>query len=159
LAFEKGEDGAMLRKPRDPKEKIFNKLMIQQTLTAGFTMGTIGLIVWYYLVNYTTYEIESARNILLLLIVFMQNFHVFNSRSESISAFKVPISKNYLLIFGVLLASGIHFISMYNPFMQKALRVEPMQINEILICFLIASVVLFVMEIFKKVKKSNKNLK
>lgn len=158
LAFEKGEDGAMKRMPRDPKEKVFNKLMVQQALTAGFTMGSIGLIVWFYLLNYTNYEIESARNILLLLIVFMQNFQVFNSRSETISAFKVPISKNYILIFGVLLASGVHFISMYLPFMQKALKVEPISITEIITVFFIASSILFTMEIFKKIKTKFKKL-
>ena len=33
LAFEKGEKGAMNRPPRSPKESVFNKLMIQQTLS------------------------------------------------------------------------------------------------------------------------------
>ena len=30
-----------------------------------------------------------ARNLILLLMVFMQNFHAFNCRSERVSAFKV----------------------------------------------------------------------
>ena len=44
-------------------------------------------------------DVEIARGYIMLLMVFMQNIHVFNCRSEKQSAFKVPIKKNKLILF------------------------------------------------------------
>ena len=88
LAFEGGEPGAMHRKPRKPKEKIFNPQMISQTVTAGLAMGVITFAFWTYLVKVQMMDEFAARNIILLLMVLMQNVHAFNSRSELSSAFR-----------------------------------------------------------------------
>ncbi len=152
LAFEGGEPGAMKRKPRKPTEKIFNPLMIQQTVVSGLTMGLIVFGFWYYLIDVVHTEESTARNMILLLMVFMQNVHVFNCRSERVSAFKVPLKRNVVLVFGVLLAAGIHLLSMHLPFMQRILRVEPITMLDMLRIFALALPVLIVMEIYKAVK-------
>lgn len=148
LAFEGGEPGAMNRPPRDPKESVFDRLMIWQTVVAGLTMGLLAFANWRLLLEVGFNE-EEARNRLLLLIVLFQNFHVFNSRSERVSAFRVPISRNYLLVGGVALALAVHVASMHIPVMQRLLRVSPIPIHEWLAPIAIASLVLVVMEIFK----------
>jgi len=152
LAFEKGEPGAMARPPRKPTEGIFNKLMIQETLVSGMSIGTITSIVWIILLR-NGMELVNARNILLLLMVLLQNFHVFNCRSERISVFKNPIRRNYILIFGVLAAQGIHIGSMYIPFMQNLLNIEPVTFIYWIVLFAIASAIILIMEIFKIVKR------
>lgn len=151
LAFEAGEPGAMKRKPRKTTEKIFNPLMIQQTVISGLTIGLIVFVTWFYLINFFHMDETAARNIVLLLMVFMQNVHVFNCRSERVSAFNVPLKRNVMLIFGVVLASGIHLLSMHLPFMQQILRVQPIPVLNILKIFALALPVLIVMEIFKAV--------
>lgn len=130
LAFEGGEPGTMLKTPRKPSETIFNPLMMKQTLVASATMGIIVFGFWYWLNNYTLINETYARNLILLLMVFMQNFHVFNCRSETVSAFRVPIKRNFTLVFGVLVAQGIHILSMQIPFMQGLLRIEPVNFIE-----------------------------
>ena len=152
LAFEGGEPGAMKRKPRKTNEKIFNPLMIHQTMIAGITMGAVAFGAWYYMIEIMLLSEEVARNMLLLLMVFMQNFHVFNCRSERLSLFRVPIRRNVYLVFGVLLAAGIHIASMHIPFMQNVLRAEPVAINEMLRIFLLAAPMIIVMEIYKAVR-------
>lgn len=149
LAFEGGEPGAMQRPPRKTTEKIFNGFMIKQTLVSAFTMGSIVFSYWYYLNTYTDMSETHARDLILLLMVFMQNFHAFNARSERTSAFKVPLSRNYILVFGVLAAQGIHMLSMHIPFMQNILRVEPVTGAEWLSVLLLAIPMILVMEIFK----------
>ncbi|MCO5250115.1 MAG: HAD-IC family P-type ATPase [Candidatus Kapabacteria bacterium] len=149
LAFEGGEPGAMKRAPRKPSEKIFNPLMINQTLVSGATMGFIVFGLWYYLNNYTQMDVTHARDLILLLMVFMQNFHAFNCRSERVSAFKVPLKRNIVLVFGVLAAQGIHILSMHIPFMQNVLRIEPISLNEWLYILTLAIPILLVMELFK----------
>jgi magnesium-transporting ATPase (P-type) len=154
LAFEGGEAGAMKRPPRKPSEKIFNRLMINQTVVSGATMGLIVFGFWYYLNRYTNMDEFHARNLILLLMVFMQNCHVFNCRSERISAFKVPLKNNIVLIYGVLLAQGIHILSMQIPFMQKILRIEPISLNEWVFILVLAFPLLIVMEVFKYFNKA-----
>jgi magnesium-transporting ATPase (P-type) len=152
LAFEKGEPGAMQRKPRDPSEGIFNRQMLEQVVISGTVMGGITIGTWYYLIN-NGWEAGQARNLLLLLMVLLQNFHVFNCRSETTSAFRIPISRNYLLMGGVIAAQGIHIGSMYIPFMQDLLGISPVSFQEWGIMVGIAFSIIAVMEIFKSAKR------
>lgn len=148
LAFEGGEEGAMLKKPRKPTEGIFNGLMIKEILTSALYMSLAAFGVWYYLLS-TGVNSYTARNITLLLMVLLENVHVFNCRSETISAFKVKISKNYFVVISVIVAQIIHVLCMNNPFMQSLLKIEPVSIKEWFIVALISIGLLLVMETFK----------
>jgi magnesium-transporting ATPase (P-type) len=153
LAFEGGEPGAMKRRPRKPDEKIFDPQMVGQTLVSGLAIGALAFASWYWHIETQGMDEASSRNAVLLLMVLLQNVHVFNCRSETVSAFKVPIRRNYVLVFGVLLAQGIHILSMQLPFMQNILRVEPVHLSEWLIALSMALTLLVVMEVFKRVRK------
>ncbi len=152
LAFEGGEPDAMFKKPRDPSEGVFNKLMIGQSLTSGIFIGLVCFAVWVYLLN-RSYPIESARNMVLLLLVLFQNFHVFNCRSERNPFFKIPIKRNYILIFGVIAAQGLHIATLYIPFMQRILGTSPVTWIEWIILAFLAATILLVMEIFKLINR------
>jgi magnesium-transporting ATPase (P-type) len=152
LAFEAGEKDAMSRKPRKPTEGIFDSIMIQQTLVSGLAMGIVAFVAWYWWLSIGVEE-GQARNLLLLLMVFLENVHVFNCRSERHSAFKIPLSNNWILIFGVLAAQGIHILAMYVPMTQSVLKVAPVSLEEWGTLLLFASTILITMEIFKMVKK------
>lgn len=154
LAFEKGEKGAMQQPPRNPKESIFDRVMIEQNLISGLTMGILAAGLWYYLIKFTTIEEASARNLVLLLMVFLQNFHVFNCRSERTSIFKIPLKNNIILVFGVLLAQGIHILSMQIPFMQEILGVEKISFDHWVLVAILAIPIILVMEIYKKIKNA-----
>jgi magnesium-transporting ATPase (P-type) len=120
-----------------------------QTLVSGFTMGSIALAFWFFLTDIQQMNEIHARNMVLLLMVFMQNIHVFNCRSETVSAFRVPLSRNWILILGVILAQGIHIAAMHMPFMQTVLRIEPITFLEWAEVLILAVPLLIVMEIFK----------
>ncbi|MDY0109985.1 MAG: HAD-IC family P-type ATPase [Candidatus Krumholzibacteria bacterium] len=157
LAFEGGEPGAMQRPPRRPSEGIFNGLMIQQTLVAGLAMGLLAFGLWAWLAPQTDAEIVAGRNLLLLLMVLLQNAHVFNCRSEYVSAFKVPLRRNTILVFGVLAAQGLHILSMQLPFMQSLLRIEPISFKQWGTLLLVAVPILAAMELFKAVRGSRRS--
>ncbi|MFH1258202.1 MAG: HAD-IC family P-type ATPase [Elusimicrobiota bacterium] len=155
LAFEGGEPGTMSRPPRKPQEGIFNPLMVQETVVSGLTMGLLAFGCWYWLLQ-AGYDEFMARNIVLMLMVLLENFHIFNCRSEYVSAFRVPFIRNPLLILGLIAAQGIHILAMHLPFMQKLLRIAPVTIKEWLLLLSLASVILVMMEIFKKIKGSKR---
>lgn len=62
-----------------------------------------------------------------------------------------------ILVFGVLAAQGIHILSMWTPFMQKILRVEPITFNEWIYVLVLAIPILLVMELFKYINNKNTN--
>ncbi|HMO57274.1 MAG TPA: cation-translocating P-type ATPase C-terminal domain-containing protein, partial [Roseiflexaceae bacterium] len=68
---------------------------------------------------------------------------------EYVSALRVPLGRNKVLIGGVFAALGLHLLSMQLPFMQSLLRVAPVSFAEFGILFALALSVLLVMEIFK----------
>lgn len=148
LACEGGEPGVMNRSPRPASEGLFNRMMLQQVILSGLTMGLVAFSTWAWLLQQGV-EIDAARNFVLLLMVLLENFHVFNCRSERLSAFRVPFSRNRLLIFGLIAAQGVHILSMNLPFMQKILGVAPVTLEHWTYFCLIASVLLVVMELFK----------
>lgn len=152
LAFEGGEPGAMLRKPRKPSERIFNRAMTYQTLVISITMAIVSFILWYWLINFADMSESYARNIVLLTVVFMQNFNAFNCRSEFVSAFRVPIKRNYFLAGGVVIAQGVHILSMQIPFMQNLLHVNPISFKEWVLMLAFAVPVILVMEIYKLIR-------
>lgn len=156
LAFEAGESDAMSRKPRKPTEGIFDSMMIHQTLVSGLAMGVVAFAAWYWWLSMGVEEAQ-ARNLLLLLMVFLENVHVFNCRSERRSAFKIPLSNNWILILGVLAAQGIHILAMYVPMTQSVLKVAPVSLEEWGTLLLLASTILITMEIFKIVKMRTAN--
>lgn len=156
LAFEAGEAGAMKKPPRLPREGIFNRLMTQEMLASGLLMGLVCFFVWLYLLNILGWSEVSARNFILMLMVLFQNIHVLNCRSETNSVFRIPIRKNIILFFGIIMAQGLHIFATYNPFLQRALQTEPISLREWFYLFLIASSVLWTMEIFKLIKRKNK---
>ena len=152
LAFEGGEQDAMERPPRKPNEKIFNPLMINQTLLSGFVMGGVALFAWYWFLEVEGRDVQSARNLLLLIFVFIQNVHALNCRSEYHSVFRVPVSRNYLLIIGILVAQGIHIISMQAPIMQRILQTNPISLFDWMEMAIFALPILLTMEAFKWIR-------
>lgn len=149
LAFEAGEPETMQRNPRKPSEGIFNQIMSKQILVSGFIIGSIAFGYWYYLINYLEMEEQYSRNLVLLLMVFLQNFHIFNCRSERKSTFRIPLVKNAWLIILVLAAQGVHIASMHIPFMQELLRIHPITLGEWGTILILAIPIILAMEIFK----------
>lgn len=148
LAMEGGEPETMKKPPRDPKEGIFNRLMISQIIVSGASIGLIGFSIWYILLN-MGYEETHARTLVFMFMVLVENIHIFNCRSELNSAFKVPISRNRFLIYSVLIAQSIHILAINIPFMQNVLESDSVSLNEWLWLLGLAALLLPIMEIFK----------
>jgi len=148
LGFEKAEPGVLERKARDPKEAIFNKIMISRLVVGGLYMGMSAFALFYTLLQFG-YAEEMARNITLLLMVLFENVHVFNSRTENHSIFKINHAKNKFLWMSVIVAQALHVASMYSPFMQSVLDVQPVSLKMWATLLLIALTLMVVMELEK----------
>jgi magnesium-transporting ATPase (P-type) len=152
LAFERGEPDTMLHKPRKPSEGVFNRIMIEQLFLSGAVMGSLAFGSWYWLL-YNGMEEYAARNIVLLLMVCLQNLHIFSCRSETRSTFRIPLSANVYLIWFVLAAQGFHIMSMYIPGLQRMLGVAPVSFDQWVRVLIFALPMLMIMELFKVWKR------
>jgi len=157
LSFEKAEDGIMKEKPRNPKEPLFDKNLFQEIIFSGLVIGCLVFAVWYFLINGLNMEVNAARGYIMALMVFIQNIHVFNCRSERNSAFTVSISSNKLI--GVAFCSSIilQVIVMEVPILSKFLQTTSIPIIELIYLFVIAIFVLLIIELYKKIKYKNNN--
>ena len=156
LSFERETDTIMSEKPRSTKESLFEKELITQTLIGGLCIGLIVFGVWAYLCNVLHMEIEHARGYILALMVFMQNIHVLNCRSERKSVFRNSFRKNPFVILTITGSILLQVIVMEVPVLSRFLQTYKVPFNELIYLFLLALPVLFVAEVYKKIK-SNRN--
>jgi magnesium-transporting ATPase (P-type) len=140
--------GLMQKPPRNPKEGIFNRLMISQIIVSGSSIGLIAFSIWDVLLN-LGYDETHARTLVFMFMVLVENIHIFNCRSELNSAFKIPITRNRFLIYSVLIAQSIHILAIHIPFMQKVLESDSVSLNEWLWLLGLAALLLPIMETFK----------
>ena len=128
LAFEPGEGDSLKRKPRDPAEPLFNRLMLQRILIATLVVGVGGFAVFATAVH-NGWTTESARNLLLLTMVLCENFHIGNCRSETKSAFALSPLRSPVLFFGTMGALLLHIVAMHVSFLQNVLATEPVTLG------------------------------
>ena len=152
LSFEKAEKGIMQEKPRNPKEPLFDKSLFQGILISGLTIGIVVFIVWYYLIKNIGMDVSVARGYIMALMVFVQNIHVFNCRSEKGSAFSVSLKTNKLIVGGVIVSVLLQIIVMEVPLLSKFLKTSSIPVINLIYLFLIASIILVALEIYKKIK-------
>lgn len=153
LSFEKAESNIMKEPPRNPKETLFNKLLAKEVLISGISIGLIVFITWMYLINNLNMQISSARGYIMTLMVFIQNMHVLNCRSEKESIFKTPLRTNPLIIFSILSALILQIIFSEIPFLSNFLQTTSIPIPHMLLLFAISTIIILIMEIYKLIEK------
>ena len=151
LGLEKAEPGLLQRKPRSPKEPIFNKLMLRRIVVGGIYIGLVSFTLFYILLQ-SGHSVESARNIVLLLMVLFENVHVFNSRTELNYLHKIDYKSSMLLILLVIFTQLLHIACMHIPFMQTVLSTQPVSFDTWLELAVIALGLVVVMEFDKWIR-------
>ncbi len=155
LSFEKSEKNIMNESPRNPKETLFNKELFSEVLISGLSIGIIVFIIWTYLINKLDMPVNIARGYIVTLMVFIQNMHVLNCRSEKSSILKVPIKSNPLIIFSIVSAIFLQVLFSEVPFLSKFLQTTSIPIRHMLILFAISTTIIFIMEIYKYLKRKS----
>ncbi len=152
LSFERAENDIMKEKPRDPKESLFDKTILEEIIVAGTIIGLIVFAVWYYLIKVAHMDVPTARGYIMALMVFIQNIHVFNCRSEHASAFKVPLKNNKLIVIGVIASVLLQIVVMNVDILSTLLQTVVVPFSSMIGLFAIASIVLVLMELYKKIR-------
>ena len=150
LAFEKDIEDVMKKKVKSKDEKIFNKLLISEIAISALSMAIIELILYVYLLKVKNYGMTLIRTILLTLMVFIENIHIFNCRSEKISTFKIPESNNRFLILSIIITTIIQIIIVSSRPLANLLNLTTLTNSQIVFLLLLAIPIIIIMELYKK---------
>ncbi|MFZ9792571.1 MAG: cation-translocating P-type ATPase [Gemmataceae bacterium] len=151
LAFEPNEGDVLKRKPRPPRERIFNQLMIERTAITALLMGVISYLTFRWLLpsEPTESDVVATRNSLLLLLVLFENIHLGNCRSETKSVFMLSPLRSPVLLVGTVTAFLVHVAAMYLPLGQAVLGTVPVPPIRWLLLFALAFIILPAIELHK----------
>ena len=157
LSFEPTEDKVMEEKPRKTSDSLFNKELLIEVLLSGLTMGIIVFVVWNNLLK-NGMDVNVARGYIMALMVFMQNIHVLNCRSEKASVFKMSLKKN--LWIPVVIAGSIilQIIVMENDVLSSFLKTSSVPFINMVELLVFSLIILLVVEIYKIFKRKKRSI-
>ncbi|MBR0431373.1 HAD-IC family P-type ATPase [Candidatus Saccharibacteria bacterium] len=151
LAFEKNSIGLMKEKVRGTREGIVDRLLLSETFVAAMTIAVVGFILYNYLYNVLGLDLELARTYLLVAMVFMENIHIFNCRSEKVSLFKIKVRDNKLVVLALTMMIILQIMIVSVPGVGAIFGLDRIPLVHTLELLLLAVPVLVAMEIFKLV--------
>jgi Ca2+-transporting ATPase len=96
-------------------------------------------------------ELDHARTMAFTTLVLFQLFNVFNARSDERSAFR-SLFRNRWVWGAVFLSLLLQVVVVYTPFLQRAFNTTSLNLNDWLLCFAVASSVLWLRELSKLVR-------
>ncbi len=148
LAFERGEPGVLDRRPRESAARVFDRRMIEQVALAGAAIG-IGAFAYYAIALGGGAAPDAARGGVLWLMVWFENAHCFNSRSETRSTFAIPLAHNRLLIGGVIVTQLLQVGVLGVPMLRDLLSLGALTVAEGLELAVGGVAIVAVMELYK----------
>lgn len=152
LALEKPEPGLLHRKPRAPREPIFDTLMIRRTVVTSLFMGCVAFAFFSYWLSLGLTPFE-ARNALLLLMVLFANVQALNARSETRSVFAIPPRSNWWLMAAIFGAQAVQILASYVPGLNTVLEIAPIAARQWGELLAVALGLLLLMELDKAVSR------
>ena len=152
LSFEGVEDDVMNKPPIKTNDTLFNKELFSEVFVSGLFIGVLVFLVWKYLLD-SGMEVGVARGYVMALMVFIQNIHVLNCRSEDESFFKVHLKGNVLIPIVIVGSILLQVIVMESPILSKVLKTVSIPFMDCVFLFVISLSILVVGEIYKYFKR------
>lgn len=152
LSFEGVEDDVMNKPPIKTNDTLFNKELFSEIFVSGLFIGILVFLVWKYLLD-SGMEVGVARGYVMALMVFIQNIHVLNCRSEDESFFKIHLKGNILIPIVIVGSILLQVIVMESPILSKMLKTVSIPFMDCVFLFIISLSILVVVEIYKYFKR------
>lgn len=156
LGVDPPDEALMRRPPRGRDERVITRRMWAGIFQVGAVMAAGTLLILDAslpggLIEGTG-DITYGRTMAFTTLTLFQLFNVFNSRSDSASAFR-GMFRNMWLWGAMALSLGLHATVIYVPFLQHAFSTVPLSAADWLSCAGVAASVLVVRETGKLVRR------
>ncbi len=155
LGVEPADPAVMLRRPRDPRRGVITRGMWLDIGLVGAVMAVGTLLVMdgelpggLVTAAAPGPGIRHARTMAFTTLVFFQLFNAWNARFEKGSAFRALLANRWLWL-AVLSSAALQAAVVHLPFLQRAFDTVPLGAGDWLECLLVASSVLWIMELKK----------
>ena len=169
LTFEPKGRGVVNRPPRDPREGVMSRVLIERTILVGLLIS-IGVIYKFIHALEGGVSLDRARTVAVTTMVilgpgpnrgrhdhgFFQFFQAWNSRSESESIFQISFFSNPWIVYGLIASIFAQFASIYIPILQWVFKTEPLTLLDWMKIAAMSLTVIVLVEIDKWVRRSRK---
>ena len=142
----------MKERPRDTKESLFSKDLMLEVAILGISISAIIFITWKVLLD-GGMDINKARAIIMMLMVFIQNINVLNCRSEKRSVFKESLKDNLFVPGAIIFSIALQLVMAEVPVTARFLSVEPLAWSVIGQIFLLSLLIILIFEVYKLIHK------
>nr|WP_319374573.1 cation-translocating P-type ATPase [uncultured Methanobacterium sp.] len=151
---EPAEANAMQRPPRSPSEKLFSRTNIGMSILQGIVVLVVVLAV--YLVGLNWQGEASARTLSYITLIFANLALIMTNRSWSHTIYQTLRSPNQALWW--VLGGAVIFLAaiLYFPPLQQLFQFCPLNLWEILLCFVSGMLSVLWFEGYKVIKNRNR---
>jgi magnesium-transporting ATPase (P-type) len=148
LVFEPKEAGLMSRPPRKTTQPILTRPLLFRVAWVSLLMtaGGFALFIWE---KQDGTAIETARTVVVNVIVMVEVFYLLNCRSLTRSFFSLGFFTNRWLLAGVAAMLGAQLLFTYAPIMNRLFHSAPISGTAWLMILAVGSVVFLIIEITK----------
>ena len=153
LSFERSSKEIMNEPPRNTKESIFSFDLMMEVFVFGVTITILVFHIWKFLKT-SGYDDHYSRSVIMMLMVFIQNVHVLNCRSEKNSVLTTSLLSNPLVFLTVFGSIGLQILVTQVPVFAKVLKIEQLSFNVIVTTLCYSLIVIFVSEVYKALYRS-----
>jgi Ca2+-transporting ATPase len=149
FAFEKGEKGAMRRRPQDIHEEgILSTAMLGFLGLVVVVLSAFTVSLYLYLRTLDLSE-EMLRSAMFLSVAADSLFIAFAFRSLSVPIWRISLTDNKFFIGAFFLSSTLFFGSLSIPFMREVLDYTPLPGSMVLLVFGVSAAGLLLVEVAK----------
>jgi P-type Ca2+ transporter type 2C len=159
LAYEREHGNVMHRPPRSIGAGLVPKDMLVTILLAGLVMmlGTLGVFGWalhhfsYYDVPPTLKDIplQKARTMAFMTLALFQIWNVHNSRSVTMSLFRIGPFSNRPLLLTCLVSLSLQVIAIHAPGVNTLLQLTPLTVQEWIATISVSMLIVVLIELKK----------
>jgi len=154
LGMEVKEPGVMNRKPRNPKEAIINRRIMNTVIVRAIfiCVGSFGAFLYGYFAPGASGEFDRhlvAMSMCFFTLVASELLVVYPSKSDTFTGLSLRLFGNKFLNFATLGAMIILVAVMYIPVLSDLFSVVPLGATEMIICFILVFTTIIGFEISK----------
>lgn len=167
LGVEKPEPGVMDHPPRNRKQGIVDRLLLFRGYVFLGLSNTAAVLIGYFAVliqggwrlgqalepvetAFTNPVHIKATTMVFVGIVVMQIANIFSCRSERLSAFRIGVLSNKLILAGIVFELLFTLGLMYVPILQGVFTTTPLGVHDWLLLFAMMLVIFLMEEMRKK---------
>lgn len=130
LGVDPDDSSVMEEKPRNPKEGLFTKPVLIETLLNGLLIGILTLTAFQVGLKLYSNSLMHAQTMAFVVLSVSQLFHAFNFRHSKKSIFTVGFFKNKFLVLSLVIGLLLQVIIITVPFLAEAFKVYTLNLRD-----------------------------